>query len=190
MIRVLSFILTLIGFALGYGVYHYASYHPKLDSDLNLVDILTLLTTVFIAFYIPTALERSLSNKRFERELLIKKLESIREHFNAIDKIFYHSYSNNSITPEAEIALVEQFKYISVELSVLISLANRICNNKTQKKIKNIIILRRSYKSIITGGQFQSIGFRYTVTDKIRSEKAIKIIDSELSHLVLDVNTC
>ncbi|MCD7930546.1 MAG: hypothetical protein LUH15_03850 [Tannerellaceae bacterium] len=62
--------LVLIGIVIGVAVRHY--YHMPIEETINIVDLATLVVTVFLAVYIPEVLNRKSEvqkdKKRFDRK--------------------------------------------------------------------------------------------------------------------------
>ncbi|MCC8154530.1 MAG: hypothetical protein LIP01_10130 [Tannerellaceae bacterium] len=63
--------LVLIGVVIGIAIRHY--YHMPIEETINIVDLATLVTTIFLAVYIPEVLDQRSEVKKDKKELMEKK---------------------------------------------------------------------------------------------------------------------
>ena len=90
-----SFSLLLIGVAIGIAIRHY--YQLPLADSVNIVDVATLLITVFLAVYVPSVLDRKLEIMRDEGDVIEKRvteLQTLSRHINTIVQSGEANYEN------------------------------------------------------------------------------------------------
>ena len=75
--------LVALGVVIGIAIRHY--YNIPLAETINIVDMATLATTIFLALYIPTVLDRQLQIKQDKKHVLIDRLEEIQGIYRRIN---------------------------------------------------------------------------------------------------------
>jgi len=75
--------LILIGVVLGITIRHY--YSLPIAETLNIVDLATLVTTIFLAVYIPEVLDRKLQIKRDKKDLIEQRITELQALFRKIN---------------------------------------------------------------------------------------------------------
>lgn len=159
----------------------------KLARDLSLVDIATALLTLFLAFYIPSRLERRLSSQRFELEVLIRSVERVQVEFTAIrNTVLTASVPASS---EQMNVIVQAFTNISHGIHTLTALST-ICNRSDVQPLLTDLQKRRlTFKRLVTGGGFQrDLAFAYVPTQTALIGQQYYETDLALSKLIIYIN--
>jgi|694.fasta_scaffold03634_8 hypothetical protein len=187
MIRYLiGLILIVIGIALGIAIRHY--YMIPLEEKINIVDLTTLLITIFLALYIPAFLDRRIQDKRYEKEVIIRKIEMLQNSFKDVNKLVTECVQKNSTSQTNCHLIINCFTSISNELETVITLLDHCYKGKLIKEINEIKVFRRDYKNLVTGGKFQSKNFKYSALTKKEEEKLYNNIDKAICLLIFKVN--
>ena len=94
---IFSFFLIALGIFVGIALYH--RWHFPIEETLNLMDLITLITTVFLAVYIPEVLDRKLQISRDKKELIEHRLEDLQSLYRRINILMQSSdsYSERDI---------------------------------------------------------------------------------------------
>ena len=80
-----SFALLLIGIAIGIAIRHY--YQLPLADSVNIIDVATLLITVFLAVYVPNILDRHLEIMCDEGDVIEKRVTELQTLLRRINTI-------------------------------------------------------------------------------------------------------
>ena len=78
------FFLLIVGIITGIAIRHYTN--VPLEETINLVDVATLVVTVFLAVYIPEVLDRKLQNQRDKKVLIenrITEFQTLQRKINS-----------------------------------------------------------------------------------------------------------
>lgn len=72
-------VLSILFFLVGFAIVVLIRYWKQIDFDFKLpvIDVMTLSLTAFLAWWVAGKLEKDHSEERFEKELLIKKIEEL-----------------------------------------------------------------------------------------------------------------
>lgn len=159
----------------------------KLARELSLVDIATALLTLFLAFYIPSRLERRLSSQRFELEVLIRSVERVQTEFTAIRNTVLTATVPASAEQMA--AIVQAFTNISHGIHTLTELST-ICNRADVQPLLTDLQKRRlAFKRLVTGGGFQrDPAFAYKIAQVALIGQQYYEADLALSKLIIYIN--
>lgn len=189
MFKVTYFIVFAIGCCLGAGVIHFWGSNFDLGDEINIVDLSSVLTTLFLAFYIPTVLEKNRDSKKFVKEIIIKRVDALQQNFDSISSSVSSCDTSIPVVQDTKSDILGKFTRISNDLKVLEQIFDEI---KAKQIIKDYIgkinTLRRRYKNHVTGGRFDLNSFVYTGTAKIQESVLATEVTKELSFLILKIN--
>lgn len=159
----------------------------KLARELSLVDIATALLTLFLAFYIPSRLERRLSSQRFELEVLIRGAERLQTEFTAVRLVV--ATASGALTAGQVASIVQAFTNISHGIHTLTELST-LCNRPdVLPLLTNVRKRRLDFKRLVTGGNFQSDPtFTYTPAQVALIGQQYFEADLEISKLIILIN--
>lgn len=159
----------------------------KLARELSIVDIATALLTLFLAFYIPSRLERRLSSQRFELEVLIRSVDRVQIEFAAIRNTVLTA--STPASAEQMAAIVQSFTNISHGIHTLTELST-LCNRTDIHPLLIDLQKRRlAFKRVVTGGGFQrDPAFTYIPTQIALIGQQYYETDLALSKLIIYIN--
>lgn len=184
---VIGIILVLSGVAIGVGINHYYPTFP-IEDKINLVDLTTLLITIFLAIYIPVFFEKHMHNKRYEKDVIIRKIEGLQSTMKDVNKFVTECVQKNAVSAANCHSIINCFTTISNELDTLITLMDHCHKDKFKDEIVRIKSLRHQYKTTVTGGNFQRKNFKYPALTKKEEEVTYHKMDKELCMLIFKVN--
>src|SRR5687768_3140063 len=99
--------LLVIGIVVGYILHRY--WTVPLEEKINAVDVVTLLATVFLAVYIPSFLEKHLHRERFEKEVIIRKVEKLQTTLAEINKVVSECVQKGSVSNANSYLIINHF---------------------------------------------------------------------------------
>lgn len=160
----------------------------KLARELNPVDIITALLTLFLAIYIPTRLERRLSSKRYEVEALIRGVERLQAELSAIRTLVVGT-NGAAVSTDQAATILQGFTNASHGIKTLAELCKLCDRPDLATSMQQFELRRRSFKRLITGGGFQrNPTFAYSPTAFASIDRAYYNNDLELAKLVIHIN--
>lgn len=180
-------IIFLLGALFGSSAIHYTK-NIQFEDKLNVVDLATLLVTIFLAFYIPSILEKKLHNRRYEKETNIKKLEEIQGTIKDINIIVKECYRKNSISKTNERLILSYFTTLSNQIKTFINLVSICHSGCFIPEISNLRNARKNYKDCITGGGFQTKGYVFSSGVKNEEERLFQDFDKQICELIIKIN--
>jgi hypothetical protein len=188
MIRyIIGVILVIVGVVIGMGIHHY---YPifQFEEKIDIVGLATLVVTIFLAVYIPIFLERNMHNKRSEKDVIIRKIEVLQTTIRNVNNTVGECVQKQAVSTANSYHLISLFTSISNELDTIITLSEHCGKDKFKENFEEIKSCRFQYKNIVTGGDFQKKGFKYTILDKKEEEKIYHKFDKLLCVLIFKVN--
>ncbi len=188
MIRyIIGIILVIVGVVIGMGLQHY---YPvfEFEDKIDIVGLATLIVTIFLAVYIPIFLERNMHNKRSEKDVIIRKIEALQGTIRNVNHIVGECVQKQTVSSANSYYLISLFTSISNELDTIITLSEHCGKDKFNKDFEEIKNCRFQYRTMVTGGDFQKKGFKYTILDKKEEEKIYHKFDKALCVLIFKVN--
>lgn len=172
--------LIVIGIIIGIAIRHY--YDLPIADTINIVDLATLVATVFLAVYIPDVLDRKLQVRRDKKELIEVRLVQLQALFRKINLI---------VQGEKEIAQ-RDFLIVKNTLDIIQSKLDTIGRLLSYANLpvsfaddmKNITDLTAKHKELLYSDQMESAGFSYSL-DTIQHEEILNNkIDESTSLLI------
>ncbi len=180
-------ILVIVGVVIGMGLQHY---YPlfSFEDKIDIVGLATLVVTIFLAVYVPIFLERNIHNKRSEKDVIIRKIEALQETIKIVNCTVSECVQKQSVSTVNNYKLISLFTTISNELDTIITLSDYCEKNKFKDDFEEIKSCRFQYRKIVTGGDFQKKGFKYSILDKKEEEKIYHRFDKALCVLIFKLN--
>lgn len=184
---IIGSILVIVGVVIGMGLQHY---YPifSFEDKIDIVGLATLVVTIFLAVYIPVFLERNMHNKRSEKDVIIRKIEALQGTIRTVNQTVGECVQKQTVSSANNYLLISLFTTISNELDTIITLTNHCGKDKFKEDFEKIKSCRFQYRKIVTGGDFQKKGFKYTILDKKEEEKIYHSFDQALCILIFKVN--
>ena len=92
----LYFFLIGIGVVIGIAIRHY--HHIPMNETINIIDVAALITTIFLAVYIPEVLDRKLKIRRDKKRLIDSRIDELQYLYRKINHIVQQggSYGGHS----------------------------------------------------------------------------------------------
>lgn len=182
----LALVLVAVGVAVGIAIGHYI--FLPLDDKINIIDLTTFLVTVFLAIYIPAFLDKQMQNSRYEKDVIIRKIESLQSSFKEINKLVTECVQKSVVSQSNCNLIINSFVSISNELESIITLIEYCHAKKLDNELTELKSFRRDYKNLVTGGKFQQRNFRYTALTKKEEEVLYNKIDKAICLFIFKVN--
>lgn len=176
--------LILIGVIIGIAIRHYYSL-PIVDT-INIVDVATLVATVFLAVYIPEVLDRKLQIKRDKKDLIEVRIVQLQSLYRKI----------NLIVQSEEKMVSKDFLVIKNTLDIIDSKLDTIATLLTYANlqvsftndINNIKGLTSEHKKLLYSEQMQIEGFSYSENIVQKEETIHNKIDQLTSLLIFKLS--
>lgn len=187
MIRYLiALVLVAVGVAVGIAIRHY--HFIPLEDKINIVDLATLLVTIFLAIYIPAFLDKQMQNSRYEKDVIIRKIEALQSSFKEVNKLVTECVQKSAVSQTNCHLIINSFTSISNELESVITLIEHCHAKKLDTELTELKTFRRDYKNLVTGGKFQQRNFKYSALTKKDEEVLYNKIDKAICMLIFKVN--
>lgn len=85
--RILKYLLyatiLLLGVAAGIAIRHY--YNIPMIESINIIDLATLIVTIFLAIYIPGVFDQQMEVRQDKKELLEHRIEDLQELYRTVN---------------------------------------------------------------------------------------------------------
>lgn len=115
----------------------------NLDKDVNIIDILTFLATIFLAYYIPSVLSKRDQNTRIEKDFIINKINEC----SSMIELLIKTVRSNSINYQDAASSIQ-------DIVLLFSRINRYSLTAGILVEDNIVLIKqqvRQLRALITG---------------------------------------
>lgn len=178
-------ILLLLSVILGF--IDYSSYY-RTERDINVVDLATFGLTLFLAWYVPNIIEKKASGTRFEKEMLIRHIERLRDSFAYIQNIVNQSTLPLVMTSEQALQINSLLADISRSLNQFQKLID-VCNYRSLAEDKELLVRKRiGYKQKVTGDRFQEPDFGYNSVQAAAIAGVYSEIEMACSLTIIKIN--
>ena len=159
----------------------------KFSREINIVDVATGGLTLFLAFYIPSRLDRRLSSQRYELEILIRGVERAQSEFTSVwDAV---QAGSQPISAEVEAAIIRSFTNLSHSLNTLSELSKECGLPALGTPIVELEKQRRQFKWLVTGNGFQQTPQFYYTAEQIAAVRQDYFrINLACSRLIIQIN--
>src|SRR5690242_19245570 len=165
----LGLILVAAGIAIGLAIAHYYPSFP-FEDRINAIELITLIVTIFLAVYIPIFLEKQMHSHRFEKDVIVRKIEGLQSTLRDVNRAVTECLQKNTVSTDNSHSIINCFTSISNELDTLITLIELCHQRKLDTDLNSIKNLRHDYKRTVTGGNFGRKAFKYTALTKKEEE--------------------
>lgn len=184
---IIGSILVVFGVLIGMGLQHYSPLFEFKDK-IDVIQLATLVVTILLAIYIPIFLERNMHNKRSEKDVIIRKIEALQSTIRSVNKTVGECVQKQTVSTANSYQLINLFTTISNELDTIITLTEYCGINKFKNDFEEIKACRSQYRKMVTGGDFQKKGFKYTILDMKEEDNIYHKFDKALCVLIFKVN--
>jgi len=178
------FFILCIGVIIGIIIRHYAN--VPLEETINIVDVATLIVTVFLAVYIPEVLDRKLQVQRDKKVLIenrITEFQTLQRKINALVQDDNGMNEKNYLTVRNELD-VSLHKLETI--STLIGYAN--FGSSFANDLADIESLCGKHRDLLLIGNGNESKFVYTDDVQQKEEKLFNDIDKATSLLLFKIS--
>lgn len=176
--------LLAVGGVVGISVGHMKGI--TISQEINIIDMATLVVTIFLAVYIPAVLDRRLQSSKEKQDILIARINDYQTLQRRINMLV-QSVNNQTISEHLSIQNlldVSQHKFMT-----FVSLMNNAnLNGKFDKALADIQLLDRQHKELLWSDKMSDTGFSYSTEVKQREEELYNKIDEATSLLIFAIN--
>ena len=179
----LSFAIFLIGVIVGIAIRHY--YKIPLAQEVNIVDIAMLITTVFLAVYVPAVLDRKIQTKRDEVQVIERRILEIHGLFRRINVLT----QGESLSYEGCLSVNNLLDICSHQLGTIAVLIAYLDKDNTLKpEINEINNLFKKRHSLLFIEPVPQTGKKYSLEQRNQEESLYNQLDRLMSLLLFKVN--
>lgn len=188
-IRILRFFIyfavLLIGVIIGIAVRHYNNI--SLAAELNLVDIATLVVTVFLAVYIPEMLDRKLQSDKDKQRLIeirITEFQTLMKRANTLVQDNLVTNLNGYLTLKNTMDVAHN------KLETIVSLIKYAnMHDDTGKETRKLLSLVKEHNGLLFIDSEAISDFTYTNEIRTEEERLYNEIDKVSSLLVFHIGS-
>ena len=178
------FFLLAVGIIIGIAIRHYSN--VPLEETINLVDVATLVVTVFLAVYIPEVLDRKLQVQRDKKVLIenrITEFQTLQRKINSQvqDSDAINAKNYLTIKNELDVSL-----HKLETISALIKYAN--FGASFEEDIANIDSLCKEHRNLLYVEQEKEVKFSYPADIQQKEEVLFNEIDKATSLLLFKIS--
>ncbi|MBF0575134.1 hypothetical protein [Dysgonomonas sp. GY617] len=176
--------LIIIGLIVGVAVRHY--YNIPIAETINMVDLGTLVVTIFLAVYIPEVLDRKLQIKRDKKDLIEKRIEELQALYRRMNLVVQ---SEQILKPKDFRVIKNTSDITQHKLETIITLLT-YSNMHTSftEDIKNIRKLCKEHQDLLWSEDMEDEGFCYAEDIQEKEELLYNKIDETTCLLIFKIS--
>ncbi|MDR0230642.1 MAG: hypothetical protein LBI82_00780 [Dysgonamonadaceae bacterium] len=181
---ILYFFLLILGVVIGIAIRHY--YSIPLSETLNIVDVATLVTTIFIAVYIPSVLDRQMKIRSDKKDLIADRIDELQAFYRKINMLVQQEAN----TSKDKLTIVNTLDIVGHRLETIITLLSYFeVKDSYSKEIKEIKSLCSEYHDLLyTKGIENDDVLVYTKEVREKEELLYNKIDRASGLLVFRIS--
>lgn len=131
----------------------------ELDRQINIVELSTLLLTVFIAFLIPSTVTKIIDDNRGVKIFLVDELKELFKLVGEIKKTINDCYDVGILEPENKQHILLVFHESELKIDSIIQQTSEAFGSEANSINENLKILLFKYQDAITGGILMDANF-------------------------------
>lgn len=176
--------LIIIGFIVGIAFRHF--YNIPIAETINVVDVGTLVVTIFLAVYIPEVLDRKLQIKRDKKDLIEKRIEELQALYRRINLVVQ---GEQVLKPKDFLVIKNISDICHHKLETIITLLtfSNMHASFTQD-IKKIRKLCKEHQSLLLSENMDDDGFTYADDIPEKEELLYNQIDETTCLLIFKIS--
>lgn len=184
-LRILLYaVLLAIGIIVGIAIQHYKNI--PLSTEVNLIDLATLVVTVFLAVYIPEVLDQRLQNTQDKKKLIENR---IAEYQGILRKINGTVQSDILLDEKTALVVKNNVDILQHKLATAVSLLSYANFKITfEREIDSLKALTDRYAEVIRTGVSAPGNFRISSEFQQHEEQLYNRIDQASSILIFHIN--
>ncbi len=176
--------LVIIGIVIGVAVRHY--YNMPIEETINIVDVGTLMVTIFLAVYIPEVLDRRLQVKRDKKDLIEKRIEELQALYRRINLIVQ---GEEPVKPKDVLIIKNILDILEHRLETIITLLTYSnMHISFIPDINRVKELAKEHKDLLWSDQIENPGFTYPDDIQVLEENLYNQIDQITSLLIFKIS--
>lgn len=174
----LGLFLVTLGIVIGITIRHY--YKIPLAQTINIIDVATLVTTIFLAVYIPEVLDRQLQVKRDKKELITQRIEELQALYRKINLLV----QQGDMREEKRLVINNTLDLCSHRFETIITLLGALkAKTSFDKEIRQIKKICGEHRSLLSDNLIGNTeGLRQ------KEESLYNLIDKETCLLVFNIS--
>lgn len=176
--------LICIGIIIGIAIRHYGNL--PLSESLNIIDLATLVTTIFLAVYVPEVLDRKLQVAKDKKHLIEQKIEELQALYRKVNLLVQSDLQVSS----RSILLIDNT--LDVSKSKIKTIRNLLIHanlgNNFVEELNEIEKLCEKHKDLLWINEAESENFAYSIAIQKREELLYNEIDSATSLLIFKIS--
>lgn len=169
---------TIIGIAI-------RQYHDiPMSETINIIDVAALITTIFLAVYIPEVLDRKLKVLRDKKRLIDSRIEELQYFYRKINRIVQEGKSQGRTSQEVQ----NMVDICKSRLSTIILLLEQAeMREALEKEIQNIVMLSEAHRRLFLDEQ-EKDGEKAVSLFMQNEERLYNEIDRATSLIILKLS--
>ncbi|MCD8177132.1 MAG: hypothetical protein LUE98_06830 [Tannerellaceae bacterium] len=176
--------LVLIGIVIGVAVRHY--YHMPIEETINIVDLATLVVTVFLAVYIPEVLNRKSEVQKDKKDLIEKRIEELQSLYRRVNLLIQ---GEEPINPKDFLVVQNILDVAQHKLETLITLLTYAeMHTSFADEINTLRSLSKQHQELLWVQQEPKEDFTYPDDIQQREEKLYNKIDKATCLLIFKIS--
>jgi len=175
--------LFILGLVVGIAVRHY--YNIPLAESINIVDTATLVTTIFLAVYIPAVIDRQMQVKHDKRDLVIDRLDELQSLYRRVNM----SIQQGTVSRRDYLSVGNSLDVGIHRLETIAKLIEFLeLKESVDGDVRRILALCRDYRELL--GALTPEGDQFTYADDVRDkeEDLYNKIDRSTALLMFRIN--
>lgn len=181
-ITILKFLFGLflmgLGVVIGIAIRHY--HNVPLAETINIIDVATLVTTIFLAVYIPEVLDRRLQVKRDKKELIEERVEELQALYRKINMLV----QQESASDKDKASIKNTLDVCQHKLETIVTLLSASGMKASfSKEIRKIERIGKEHKELLWNNKEA-----YTTEVKEKEETLYNAFDKETCLLVFKIS--
>lgn len=176
--------LILLGFVVGLAVSHYTKL--PLSEEINLIDLATLVVTIFLAVYVPAVLDRQLQTTRDRKELLEKRVSDYQTISRRVNMLVQ---GERMLSPDDYATIKNLLDIAEQRLNTLASLIKSSkLDDALNREIAGIIKTNNEHKTLLYTKSDVESGFMYSKETREEEEILYNKLDGATSLLIFRIS--
>lgn len=136
--------LLILGTVIGIALRHY--YSIPLSESLNIVDVAMLVTTIFMAVYIPGVLDRQMKIRSDKKDLIVERVDELQAFYRKINMLVQQEAGSS----KDKLTIINTLDVVGHRLDTIVMLLSYFeVKNSYSKEIKEIKSLCSEYHDLL-----------------------------------------
>jgi hypothetical protein len=178
-----TFSIFLIGIVVGIAIRHY--HNIPLSQEINIVDVAMLLTTVFLAVYVPSVLDRQMQVMRDKGNVIEQRIIEFQGLIRRINLIV----QSGGVDYEGCLSMNNLLDICDHRLETIVTLLSYYDKSDSYKQeINKVKAFCKEHRESLFMEQVSQEGKKFTKEERDREEELYNQIDRSSSLLLFKVN--